>query len=253
MSNWTLYEGDCLEVMCQLPDNSVDAVVTDPPYNIGIAHWDSFPDAKSFLGWFEEWTEEAFRLLKPTGTLTVFTAQQFVADIEILLRSKWRLINRCIWTYENGQRQATRRYSMGYVPFLFLAKSDGYFFNLDAARDGVVWKGQRTKRQKNGTITVTTPHPLGRRPLDVFACPRMTGSARNGHPSPKPLELMRRIVRPLAPPGGIILDPFAGSGTTLLAAVQEGFLAIGIEREPEYCEIIRKRMATVQQPLPLEK
>lgn len=71
------------------------------------------------------------------------------------------------------------------------------------------------------------------------------------HPTVKPLSLMRWLCRLVTPPGGTILDPFAGSGTTLLAAVQEGFSVVGIEKEPEYCAIIRRRMAEIQPALPL--
>src|SRR5690606_22405086 len=70
----------------------------------------------------------------------------------------------------------------------------------------------------------------------------MGGKVENNHPTVKPIKLMRYLCRLITPPGGTVLDPFAGSGTTLIAAVQEGFNAIGIEREPEYCEIIRQRM-----------
>src|SRR5690606_14190386 len=79
----------------------------------------------------------------------------------------------------------------------------------------------------------------------------MGGKVENNHPTVKPIKLMRYLCRLITPPGGTVLDPFAGSGTTLLAAIQEGFSCIGIEREPEYCDIIRKRMAAVQEPLPL--
>ena len=89
-----------------------------------------------------------------------------------------------------------------------------------------------------------------------FYCAKASKKERgegNNHPTVKPVKLIEYLITLITPPGGIVLDPFAGSGTTLLAAVQEGFSAIGIEREPEYCEIIRKRMAAVQQPLPLTK
>jgi site-specific DNA-methyltransferase (adenine-specific) len=77
------------------------------------------------------------------------------------------------------------------------------------------------------------------------------GKVENNHPTVKPIKLMRYLCRLITPPGGTVLDPFAGSGTTLIAAVEEGFSVIGIEREPEYCEIIRKRMAELQPALPL--
>ena len=79
------------------------------------------------------------------------------------------------------------------------------------------------------------------------------GKVENKHPTVKPLKLMRYLCRLITPPGGTVLDPFAGSGTTLIAAVEEGFSVIGIEKEPEYCEIIRKRMAELQPALPLVK
>jgi len=77
------------------------------------------------------------------------------------------------------------------------------------------------------------------------------GKVENKHPTVKPIKLMRYLCRLITPPGGTVLDPFAGSGTTLLAAVQEDFSCIGIEKEPDYCEIIRKRMAELQPALPL--
>ncbi len=79
----------------------------------------------------------------------------------------------------------------------------------------------------------------------------MGGKVKNNHPTVKPIQLMRYLCRLITPPGGTVLDPFAGSGTTLLAAIQEGFSCIGIEKEPEYCEIIRQRMQeAVQVALP---
>ena len=76
---------------------------------------------------------------------------------------------------------------------------------------------------------------------------------RIGHPAPFPVKLAENVIKLYGWPGCVVIDPFAGSGTTLLAAVQEGFSAIGIEKEPEYCEIIRKRMAELQPALPLAK
>ena len=74
---------------------------------------------------------------------------------------------------------------------------------------------------------------------------RTSGEVRNVHPTLKPIQLMRWLVRLVTPPGGVVLDPFAGSGTTLLAAEREGFVCIGIEREPAYCDIVRARLTSV--------
>lgn len=74
----------------------------------------------------------------------------------------------------------------------------------------------------------------------------MDGKVENNHPTVKPIKLMRYLVRLITPPGGTVLDPFAGSGTTLIAAKQEGFQYIGVEREPEYVELAKKRLEAAE-------
>lgn len=242
----TVLCGDAIEMLRTLPSESVDAVVTDPPYNIGVAKWDSWPTVDAFLEWYRSWTDEARRVLKPTGSLVVFASQLYAAHIDLLLQEAWNILNRCVWTYENGQRQASRRYSMGYDPFFWAAKGDDWLFDEGEARDGIMWRDPRPrpKRHANGHVTMSAPHPRGRKGIDVFDCPRITGNKieRADHPSPKPIDLMKRIVAPIVPVGGLVADPFMGSGSTLIAAQQIGREAWGCDREPRYVEMARKRL-----------
>jgi site-specific DNA-methyltransferase (adenine-specific) len=97
------------------------------------------------------------------------------------------------------------------------------------------WQGNEISLTPKKLVEHTNKH-------NISALGRETVN-RNNHPTVKPTDLMAWLVRLITPPGGIVLDPFAGSGSTLVAAKREGFQYIGIEREPEYCDIIRKRMA----------
>lgn len=232
---------DCLspEGLPSIPDGTADAVITDPPYNIDVANWDNIPD---FLNWFDGWLDEAWRLLKPTGTLWTFCSQQYAAHIDLKLQKRGKVLNRVVWCYDNGQRQAEKQLCMGYEMAFWVAKGDEWTFDLDATRDGVVWEGKRTKRHANGHVTVTEPHPLGRRPLDVWNVPRLTGDKGNGHPSPKPLRLIGRCVSACTKPGDLVVDPFLGSGTTAEACYRLGRRCIGMEREPKYIAIAKSRL-----------
>lgn len=229
-----------------IPDGTVDAVITDPPYNIDVADWDNIP---RFLDWTKTWLTEAFQILKPGGACYLFTSQQWAAKIEgCVLGVGFIIRNRPVWVYDNGQRQATQGFSMAYEQLFYALKpGENPTFNLDAVRDGVLWTGKRKKRHPNGTVTITEPHPLGRRPVDVWEVPRLTGAIAPGHPSPKPDRLMEIPLLASTNPGDLVVDPFAGTGTTLLVAERYGRDSIGFELNPAYCEIIRRRLAAVQQ------
>ena len=205
MPNWTLYEGDCLEVMRQLPAESVDAVITDPPYGIGKAKCDRyFP---------RDWYYEALRVAKKDAVFVIITSpgEPMRAAIE-LLGDSYRT-TMAGWL-SNGMTRG---------PISF-----GNWIAVSVGGKNIKWRAMQDV-------------------IRVVIRP----SEKVDHPSPKPPGLMLEVVRRLTEPGWTILDPFAGSGTTLWAAVKEGRNAIGIEREPAYCEIIRKRMAEVQPALPL--
>lgn len=100
--------------------------------------------------------------------------------------------------------------------------------------------------QNSGHRRVLKAHPLGRWPANVYACPKPKaaeiGDEAGRHPTVKPTKLYRWLLRLVTPPGGTVLEPFGGSGTTLVAATKEGFRVIAAEREPKYCDIIRARV-----------
>ena len=264
MAEWTLYEGDCLEVMRQLPDDSVDAVVTSPPYAMqraklyGGVPEDEYPD------WTVAWMEQVRRILKPHGSVLINIREHirngemsdYVHRTRLALREAgWIECDELIWIKPAAPPVGhPRRPRRSWERILWFAKGRQPWCNPKAngtrsRHIGVNGSGNGFTKWLSGASGYSEGVARCRDWVDVS----VGGVDSRGHPAAYPVKLAKWMIRLVTPPGGTVLDPFAGSGTTLLAAVQEGFLAIGIEREPEYCEIIRKRMAAVQQPLPLEK
>ena len=228
MADWTLYEGDCLEVMRELPSESVDAVVTDPPYMIGASSVGdprtkagTWADMENAAFWFSAWMRECKRLLKPTGYLLVFGNWRSIPTLIRALSLAELPATSCmiwdkLWIGPSGPAQLRPRYEI----VMFAAMPQARIEDRSAP--------------------------------DILAYKWQAGSMKTTkHPAEKPVGLLTQLIELVARPGEIVLDPFAGSGTTLVAAFKTGRNAIGIEREPEYCEIIRQRMAGVQPPLSL--
>jgi len=262
MPNWTLYEGDCLEVMRQLPDNSVDAVVTSPPYAMqraklyGGVPEDEYPD------WTVAWMEQVRRILKPHGSVLINIREHirngemsdYVHRTRLALREAgWIECDELIWVKTSSPPVGhPRRPRRSWERILWFAKDQQPYCDPKANgkfsdRIGVDATGEGFTKWLAGASDWRSG--IARCRDWVAVSPSQTDS--RGHPAAYPRDLAAWMIRLVTPPGGKVLDPFAGSGTTLIAAVEEGFSVIGIEREPEYCEIIRKRMAELQPALPL--
>ena len=227
MAEWTLYEGDCLEVMRSLPENSVDAVVTDPPYGIDYQSGRRYKLAKlpkiaNDERPFVWWLYDAFRVLKDGGAILCFCRWDVQDAFRLAMEwAGFTIKSQVIW-----DRQI---HGMGDLKAAFAPTHD------------VIWFGVKGRFEFPG-----------KRPQSVIRIPRLSGQVL-AHPNEKPVDLMRWCVESVTPKGGTVLDPFAGSGSTLVAAIEGGYRAIGIEVDPTYCEIIRKRMAELQPALPLTK
>lgn len=133
--------GDCLDVLAQLPDNSIQLIVCDPPYNIQLAEWDNH---HNYLEWAAGWLAEAERVLSPTGNIAIFGGLQYQAEAgsgdlltlisHMRVKSKMRLANLIIWNYPNGMG-AQRFFANRHEEIAWFAKTDKYFFDLDAVRE----------------------------------------------------------------------------------------------------------------------
>jgi site-specific DNA-methyltransferase (adenine-specific) len=231
---WTVIEGDCLDVMRQLPDGCVDAVVTDPPYSSGgMVRGDRTPDTgekyvhadtelvrpsfggdsrdqRSYLAWCYLWLSECMRVTKAGGVLLSFTDwRQLPTLTDAVQVGGWIWRGVVVWDKRGGIPQRGR----------FRAQSEF-----------IVWAS-------NGVLEPDRGVPV----LDGVFTHTVAQSDKH-HQTGKPTALMRDVVR-ICSPGGLILDPFAGSGTTGLGALAGGYRFLGIEREPAYVAIARRRIA----------
>jgi len=219
---------DCLKTLLRLPDESVQLVVCDPPYNIGIAHWDQHTN---YIDWTSNWLREAERVLAPTGSLVVFGGFQFqkeagsgdLLDIMHHLRynSKMLLVNVIVWYYQSGM-SAHRFFANRHEEIAWFAKSQKYTFNLDAVR--IPFDEETKKLYMKDKRLRPESVQKGKNPTNVWLIPRLNANSheRVGHPTQKPLALLDRLICALSTPGSVVLDFFAGSGTTARACVDNG-------------------------------
>lgn len=226
--------GDALDTMPQLPCESFDLIIADPPYNIGKDYGNNH-DEKSFdeyLHFSRSWLNEAYRLLKPTGTIYVFMGFRFISYLyDILHRELGMLFNSWIvWHYTQGMGK-TRGFSPRHDDILMFTKSRKFIFNLDNIR-----VPQKYYRERNNM--------RGANPGDVweFSHVHYCHGNRQNHPTQKPEGVMERMVLASSNEESFVLDPFVGSGTTLRVCQQLDRYGVGIELNPEYVDMTESRL-----------
>src|SRR5690606_27867349 len=207
------------ELFKNIKDNSIDLIVADPPYNLNKDYGNN-SDTKSFddyIDFTENWTKEAKRVLKPTGTIYVFMGFRFISYLYQILEKTQNLnFNSWIcWHYTQGIGKK-KGFSPRHDDILMFTKSDKFTFNLDAIR--VPQKFYRSVNNMRGA-----------NPGDVweFSHVHYCQENRQNHPTQKPEGLIERMVLASSNEGDIVLDPFSGSGTTLRVCQQLNRKAIG--------------------------
>ena len=244
-----IYPGDCLKLLADIPSESVDLVVTSPPYNLGKAY-ETRLDLDVYLEQQRQVIEACIRVLKPTGSVC-WQVGNYVKDGQVLpLDIKLyplfeacgvQLRNRVVWHFGHGLH-ASRRFSGRYEVVLWFTKSKDYYFDLDPVR--VPQKYPEKKYFKGPRRGQRSGNPLGKNPSDIWEIPNVKANhvEKTDHPCQFPVELIERLVLALTPERGVVLDPFLGVGTTVIAALMHGRRAIGAETETYYVEIARERL-----------
>ncbi|GIW28577.1 MAG: methyltransferase [Meiothermus sp.] len=244
-----IYPGDCAELLKQIPDASISLVITSPPYNIGKPY-ESRKALDAYLAWQESIVKESVRVLKPTGSL-VWQVGNYVDNGEILpldillfpifTNLGLKLRNRIVWAFEHGLH-AKRRFSGRYEVALWFTKTDDYTFNLDSVR--VPQKYPNKKHFKGPKKGELSGNPLGKNPGDVWVFPNVKANhvEKTDHPAQYPVELVERFVLALTEEDDWVLDPFGGSGTTLIAALMHRRRGAMAEIIPDYVEIAQQRL-----------
>lgn len=230
----TILEGDALAEIKKIPNGSVDLIIADPPYNLGKQYGNNFDrkEFDTFMAQTREWLSEASRTLKPTGTIYVFMGFRLISYLfDVLDRHLALHFNSWIcWHYTQGMGRM-KGFSPRHDDILMFTKSENYKFNLDDVR-----VPQKYYRGRNNM--------RGANPGDVweFSHVHYCNENRQDHPTQKPEGLIERLVLASSDQGDLVLDPFAGSGTTLRVCQQINRRCIGIELNPGYVTMVLDRL-----------
>ncbi len=244
-----LYQGDCLELLRQVPDGFAKLVVTSPPYNLG-KEYEKRLSLDTYLEQQRSVISECARVLHPFGSICwqvgnyVDNGEIIPLDVKlypIFENLGMHMRNRIVWHFGHGLH-ASRRFSGRYEVILWFSKSNEYTFNLDPIRVPQKYPGKKYfKGPKRGELS---GNPLGKNPSDVWEIPNVKSNhvEKTEHPCQFPVELIERLVLSMTDPGDWVLDPFMGTGTTAIAALVHNRKAIGAEILTKYVKIARERV-----------
>lgn len=235
MDKVNIYSGDCIEKMKLLESNSIDLIVTDPPYNLN-KDYGNLSDKQSFdeyLNFSRLWLTEAKRVLKDTGTIYVFMGVRYISYIYSIIEQElgFKFNSWITWHYTQGMGKV-KGFSPRHDDILMFTKSDKFTFNLDAVR--VPQKYYRSVNNMRGA-----------NPSDVWAFSHIhyCQENRQNHPTQKPEGLYERMVLASSNEGDTVLDCFAGSGTALRVCQHLNRKCVGIEINSDYVSMIKHRLA----------
>ncbi len=245
--NHTIIRGDAIEVLShRIPDNSIDLIFADPPYNIGKNFngiKDKWASDDEYIKWCHQWLDLCIDKLKPDGSFYVMTSTQNMPFFDLYLRKRLTVLSRIIWYYDSSGVQAKKYYGSLYEPILFCVKNKNcYTFNYE---DILVEAKTGAKRK---LIDYRKPVPA------VYNAKKVPGNVwkihrvryrmdeYENHPTQKPVALLERIIKASSNKGDIVLDPFSGTFTTSFVAKTLGRKSIGIELQEDYIKIGLRRL-----------
>ena len=248
-----IIEGDCISAMQKLPDNCVDLIFADPPYNLQLGgdltrpdqskvdavndHWDQFESFKAYDEFTRAWLTAAQRILKDDGAIWVIGSYHNIFRVGTALQDLgfW-ILNDVIWRKSNPMPNFKgTRFTNAHETMIWASRSQTqkkYTFNYDAMKS----LNEGTQMRSDWVIPICNGHE------------RLKNEDGNkAHPTQKPESLLHRIILSTTNPGDVILDPFFGTGTTGAVAKRLGRNYIGIEREESYIKVARERIRQIKQ------
>lgn len=266
----TIIQGDCISIMGQLPTDSVDLVIADPPYNLSkgstwkwdnsvnlrgmggnwskvMENWDNL-DLTDYLKFTILWLAEAKRITKPTGSIWTFGTYHNIGIVNLASQIlDVEIINEVIWFKRNAfPNLSGRRLTASHETLLWAHTHDGgkrqYYFNYEESKSGDYSYDLLKTAGKQMRTVWDIPNNKERRELQF-----------GKHPTQKPLRLLKRMIQLSSRPGDLVFSPFAGSGSECLAAAELGRDYFGIELESEYVDLAKKRLNSSQTELNLSQ
>ncbi|MCA9649380.1 MAG: site-specific DNA-methyltransferase [Myxococcales bacterium] len=237
----TLLHGDSLEILEALPAESFDLVFADPPYflsnggstckngkraKVDKGKWDRSRGVEDNHAFNHRWLSACQRLLRPHGTIWVSGTSHVIYSVGFAMQQLgFKLLNEIVWEKPNPPPNLSCRY-------------------FTHSTETVLWAARDRKSKHHFAYARMRELNGGKQMKSVW---RMTapgkGEKQHGkHPTQKPLALLERVLESACPPGGAVLDPFNGSGTTGVAAARAGHPYVGIDMQPDYLELTRRRL-----------
>jgi site-specific DNA-methyltransferase (adenine-specific) len=252
-----LFTGDSVLWLKTLPSESVDLVFADPPYNIGKAAWDMFQSEEAYLNWCDVWVEEVARILKPTGSFYICGFSEILADVKYRVAPHFSGCRWLIWHYKN-KANLGNDWGRSHESIVHFRKSAKFSLNIDDIR--IPYNAHTLKYPEHpqsessafshGDISSRQhwkPNPLGAKPKDVVELPTTCNGMgeKTPHPTQKPEALLRKLILAASKPGDLVVDPFSGSGTTLVTARQLKRNWLGCDLSAQYNEWAIQRLQSV--------
>ena len=268
---FSLLEGDVVKKLSGLRDNHYDLIITSPPYNIGkVYERGSKLDLQGYVKWLNSVIDLLVKKLKDTGSICwqvgnyVNDGEVFPLDIffySAFKKHNMQLRNRIVWHFNFGLH-STKRLSGRYETILWFTKTEKYKFNSDAIRVPQLYPGKRHSEKKKGRAGKLSGNPLGKNATDfwifsaeqhfaessVWELPNVKANhpEKTIHPCQFPLELAERCVLAFTDANDLVLDPFVGAGTSAVAALKHGRRAVGIDKDADFLNIARERIADLR-------
>ena len=251
-----IYPGDCLKLLKQIPDGAIQLIVTSPPYNIG-KEYESKLDLNTYKEQQAKVIKECVRVLSPKGSLCWqvgnYVDKGVIIPLDTVLFSVFsslnlKMRNRIVWHFEHGLH-CTKRFSGRYETIVWFTKSNNYTFNLDPVRVPQKYPGKKYfKGPRAGQYSC---NPLGKNPGDIWKIPNVKNNhvEKTNHPCQFPVELVERLVLSMTNKNDWVLDPFLGSGTSIISALKHGRKGAGAEINKKYIKIAHNRVKQLEQGL----
>jgi site-specific DNA-methyltransferase (adenine-specific) len=248
--NAAIFNGDCLEILCSIPENSIDMIFADPPYmlsndgftcqngkmvNVNKGKWDKSSGFEKDTVFHNEWISACRRILKPEGTIWISGTYHNIYQCGYLLqKNKFHILNDITWFKPNASPNLSCRFFTASHETLIWARKDKkakHTFNYEEMKNGF-FPEDKLKKENTQMRSVWS-----------IGTPKNDEKEYGKHPTQKPLYLLKRIVLASTNEKTIVLDPFCGSGTTGVACrLSNNRSFIGIEIDKTYCELAKKRL-----------
>lgn len=252
-----IYHKDCFDFLSQVDDESVDLAVIDPPYFLKKAGWDTFKSHTDFLKFTFAWIDALVPKIKLTGSVYIFNTpfnSSFI--LQHGLKNDLKFRNWITWDKRDGFAAGKKQYVNAQETILFFTKGNKYTFNADdirvpyeseermkhAAKKGILKNGKRWFPNEKGRLVGEVWHFSSERHKN-----KVNGKTpKLSHVTPKPLDMIERIVIASSNPGELVLDCFMGSGTTAVAAHKHNRKYIGSDSNKSYVDFAKKRIKNVK-------